>query len=52
MRPRVYQIDTPIIQKYTAQRLSAEGWVSKFKDLTSDDVSDLEVHTFINFIFE
>ncbi|KAJ0568919.1 hypothetical protein HanRHA438_Chr05g0204791 [Helianthus annuus] len=43
----VHQIDIPLIQKYTSQRLSASEWESKFDQLTSADVSNLEINIFI-----
>ncbi|KAJ0575253.1 hypothetical protein HanPSC8_Chr05g0188761 [Helianthus annuus] len=34
----VHQIDIPLIQKYTSQRLSVSEWESKFDQLTSADI--------------
>ncbi|KAJ0583202.1 hypothetical protein HanOQP8_Chr05g0171891 [Helianthus annuus] len=39
LRPGVHQIDIPLIQKYTSQRLSVSEWESKFDQLTSADIS-------------
>ncbi|KAJ0787907.1 hypothetical protein HanPI659440_Chr05g0185621 [Helianthus annuus] len=38
LRPGVHQIDIPLIQKYTSQRLSVSEWESKFDQLTSADI--------------
>ncbi|KAJ0583207.1 hypothetical protein HanOQP8_Chr05g0171931 [Helianthus annuus] len=38
LRPGVHQIDIPLIQKYTSQRLSVSEWESKFDQLTSVDI--------------
>ncbi|XP_022036478.2 thyroid receptor-interacting protein 11-like [Helianthus annuus] len=38
LRPGVHQIDIPLIQKYTSQRLSVSEWESKFDQLTSANI--------------